>query len=205
MDDLDLQDIQQQYVASVCKYKDEPIFITSVNDKKELSVVFTRYGKKGKIPFSRDKIKPWAGPIGFVNEGGHAFYLYRQPIRRFVVGFSRHNVECVSLPYHDMHKMVNIYRDIQRLDLKSIAHALLNEYPTLSEAISIARKTEGTCAFHKRFAVDSNRKVYYKNMLVGYVPPRMSTLKRIEFYPEFKYLDFILTNDYDKTVRTFTN
>lgn len=201
MAELALNDIEQLYVGSICKFRNEIVRVNSVNVDREVSITLLRYNKKALVKFNQDDFTATRGRIGYINEGGHAFYTTRQPVRRYSIGLTNGNTQISYLPKfrRESHRAIEI---VSRMASKSWAYALSNEYPTLSQAIQIAKESNGSCAFDKQFAVDKDRIIYFKNDPVGSIPPRTSTIKRIVLAPEYAHLELLLKQNYDETVRT---
>lgn len=203
MAELSLNDIEQLYVGSICKFRDEVVRVNSVNQDRDVTITLLQYNKKARVHFNREDFTPTRGRIGFVNEGGHALYVTRQPVRRYSVGITSYNISIKCLPNYRVPSM-KAADSLLRLNTKPWSQALKNEYPTLSEAIQIAKDTQGSCAFDKQFAVDKNRVIYFKTQAVGHIPPRMSTTKRIILSDEFSHLELLLKQNYDETLRTIS-
>ena len=202
MAELSLADITQLYGDTICRYKGEPVRVIEVTRDSEMKLILLRHGKNVTVKFDQDLFGPPLGRIGFVNEGTHATYIMRNPVRRFQVGLNRGNIKMTHLPITDRRKGERDYNALYKMNTKSWAKALDNEYPSLAEALRISAEHKGTVAFDREFAVCSNRIVYYKTTPVGHVPPRMSTLKRIVFQDKYAHLDTLLIYNYDKTTRT---
>lgn len=202
MPDLHHADVHQLYSDTVCRYKDAPVRVMEINRDLMVTIMLLRHGKTAVVKFEQDLFGPPLGRIGFVNEGVHAFYVTRQPVRRFQVGLNRGNVKYHYLPMIDRKKAERDYNVAYRMNTKAWAKALDNEYPSLAEALRIATEHNGTVAFDKQFAVDGERNIYYKTNKVGYIPPRMSTVKRVVFNLGYEHLDTLLIYSYDKTTRT---
>jgi len=202
MAELSVADISQLYADSIVLYKDRPARIITVHNDKTVTVLGLYSQRRNRVEFNQKDFKPTLGRIGFINHGGHAFYAFRRPSRRFSIGLTRNNTEVNSI-CRDMHKIINAYDQVRNMNTKSWAQALFAEYPTFRDAIRIAKETDGSCAFDKQFAVDSSRNIFFKKQLVGTIPVRMSSVKRIQFKPDYQFLEILLENHYDKTVRTF--
>lgn len=202
MPELNHADVHQLYSETVCRYKGAPIRVMEINRDLMVTIMLLRHGKLAQVKFEQELFGPPLGRIGFVNEGVHAFYVTRQPVRRYQVGLNRGNVKYHHLPMADRKKAERDYNVAQKMNTKSWAKALDNEYPSLAEALRIATEHKGTVAFDKQFAVDGERNIYYKTNKVGTIPPRMSTVKRVVFLKGYEHLDTLLIYSYDKTTRT---
>lgn len=204
MAELALNDIIQLYHDSICMYKGHPVRVVVIDPDANVTLIYLRQDKKAKVKFERELFGPPLGRIGFVNEGIHAFYVTRQPIRRYQIGLNRGNIGIKGIPGRDPRAYKRDYDVCARMSTKAWGKALDNDYPTLVAALRIATEHQGSVAFDKQFAVDADRCIYYKDKVVGSIPPRMSTVKRIVFNAGYEYLDTLLTRPNDKTTRTIT-
>lgn len=195
-------DVVQLYHDTICTYKGSPVRVTDIDRDLNVTFIMLRHGKSAKAKFDADLFGPPLARIGFVNEGTHCVFVTRQPVRRFQVGLNRGNVKLHSMPFTDRKAAERDYNLVYRMNTKGWAKALDNEYPTLAEALRIVTEHKGVVAFHKQFAVDSERRIYHKTTHVGSIPPRMSTTKRIVFEDQYTHLDTLVISNYDKTTRT---
>ena len=202
MAELNHADVHQLYFETVCMYKGAPVRVMDINRDLEVTVIMLRHGKVVQVKFDQALFGPPLGRIGFVNEGTHAFYINRQPVRRYQIGLNRGNIKIHCLPFDDRRKAERDHTSLMKMNTKAWAKALDNEYPSLAEALRIATEHNGTVAFDKQFAVDSQRRIYHKINEVGHIPPRMSTVKRVVFKEQYAHLDTLLIYSYDKTTRT---
>lgn len=199
---LALNDAIQLYHDTICMYKGQPVRVISIDADFIVTLIYLRQDKRAKVEFEHELFGPPLGRIGFVNEGVHTFYVTRQPIRRYQVGLNRGNIGVRGIPGNNPRAFQRDYDACVRMVTKAWGKALDNDYPTLAEALRIATEHKGSVAFDKQFAVDHNRTVFYKDKVVGSIPPRMSTVKRIVFNVGFEHLDTLLTRPNDKTTRT---
>lgn len=202
MAELALNDAIQLYHDTICMYKGQPVRVVSIDVDFNVLLIYLRQDKRTKVKFEHELFGPPLGRIGFVNEGVHAFYITRQPIRRYQVGISRGNIQARGVPGNSLQAFRRDQDACRRMSSKAWGKALDNDYPTLVAAMRIASEHNGSVAFNKQFAVDFNRFIYYRDKRVGYIPPRMSTVKRITFDKGYEYLDTLLTQSNDKTTRT---
>lgn len=202
MVDITAADIDQLYSKSIILYKGRPARVISVNHNKEVTILGLMSGRKNVVPFSQADFKPTLGRIGFINHGGFAFYVVRQPARRYSIGLTSQNTSVYPI-IRNGERARATWDQVISMNTKGWGQALLNDYPAFRDAINIAKETGGACAFDKQFAVDFDRRIFFKKQCVGHIQPRMSTIGRIEFTHEFQFLEILLENHYDKTVRTF--
>lgn len=202
MVDISAADLDQLYAKSIIMYKGRPARVLHVDRNKDMHMLGLISGKKNIVPFKQADFKPSLGRIGFINNNGHAFYAVRNPSRRFSIGLTTSNV-AVHVLEHRNDRWRVAYDQVMSMNVRGWGQALLNDYPTFRDAITIAKENGGSCAFDKQFAVDSNRNIYFKQKRVGVIPSRMSTTGRILFDAPYQFLEILVENHYDKTVRTF--
>jgi len=202
MAELNHNDVYQLYMDTICTYKGSPVRVTSIDRDLTVNIIMLRHGKNVVVKFDQELFGPPMGRIGFVNEGTHCVYVTRQPVRRFQIGLNRGNIKLHSMPFEDRKAADRDYNIVYKMTSKGWAKALDNEYPSLAEALRIVTGHGGIVAFDKQFAVDAKRRIYYKTVEVGHIPPRMSTVKRIVFKEQFSHLDTLAVYSYDKTTRT---
>lgn len=202
MVDITVADIDQLYSKSIIMYRGRPARVVEVNRNKEVTILGLMSGRKSVVPFNQLDFRPVLGRIGFINHGGFAFYVVRNPARRYSIGLTTQNTHIYSVT-RDANQVRDSYNQVTKMSSKGWAQALMNDYPTFRDAINIAKETKGSCAFDKQFAVDAQRNIFFKKQIVGHIPSRMSTIGRIEFQPAFQFLEILVENHYEKTVRTF--
>lgn len=202
MVEISAADVDQLYRRSIIMYKGRPARVLNVDQNKDMHVLSLITGKKGVVPFKQGDFKPSLGRIGFINNNGHAFYAVRHPSRRYSIGLTSSNVTVHALE-HRNDKWRVAQDQVLSMNVRGWGQALLNDYPKFRDAITIAKDNNGSCAFDKQFAVDANRNIYFKQKRVGVIPSRMSTTGRILFDAPFQFLEILVGNHYDKTVRTF--
>lgn len=204
MAELGLADLDQQYSKCLINYKGRIVYVGGFDGALNIHYTDISTGKRHEEKVDVKALKPILNRLGFVNHNGHALYLRRVPVRRYQVGISTNNSNVLFIEHFRYHKTISRALDqVRRLTVKSIVDMFNNSYPPLKNAIDIAVASEGACAFDKQFAVDCHRNIYYRNRRVGTIPPRCTTLKRIEFNKGFEFLETVLEPSYEKTVRTF--
>ncbi len=204
MPDINMGDLEQLYYKTIVMLKDSPVYITSFDPERNMYYVDLKTGKKHHCKFVADDVKPVVGRVGYINHNGHSIYMQRMPVRRYQIGLNTGN--CKFLYHEDQRHhqtFMRAYDQVSRLNVGSIANAILNNYPSFREAVGVAKVSGGACAFDKQFSIDSERNVYYKTKKVGVLPARSLSVKRIEFKEGFEFLETILEPHYEKTVRTF--
>lgn len=202
MAELSLADIEQLYNKSIILYKGRPTKVMNVGRDGGITILSLANGRKSVVPFVKADFKPTLGRIGFINHGGHAFYAMRTPMRRYSVGLTSANTVISMLEGH-RNVAYRAYDAVAAMNHACWNAALTSNYPTFKDAIAIAKETQGSCAFDKQFAIDHERNVFYKTNRVGVLPARASTYGRIEFKPEYQFLQLLIEPNYEKTVRTF--
>lgn len=204
MADITVADLEQLYTKTLVLYKGKPVHIQGVTGDRKIHIVDVSNKRKDVVPYERGAITPIRGRIGFVNHNGHALYIQRRPARRYQVGINLHNSKLDYLQQHRFHPTLSRAIDqVGSFAIPGFAASVNNIYPSLAEAIAIAKSSGGSCAFDKQFAVDSSRRIFYKTSHVGNIPARCSTVKRIVFIEGFEFLQTLIEPCYEKTVRTF--
>ena len=93
--------------------------------------------------------------VGYVNcHDGEALFLVREPIRRWTIGLTSHNLRVHNHPVDLNHDHLLWRKLLLHSDL---GKAILNKYPSFREAKSLLDQKRATSvAFHRNFAL-SNR------------------------------------------------
>jgi len=98
--------------------------------------------------------------LGYINAGGKAVYLHRDPVRYYKRGLSQENVRN------------------QHFNDRSVHIIASKDYPSFITAMdSINHDMVNSCAFSANFAVDK-KSLYYKKRKVGTVKDGKATLSK---------------------------
>lgn len=184
---LSLHDQTQQYQACIIEVNNKPAYDHEVTAQGH-SVEYLETGKVEKVKFSLETFKPLSSRLGSVNINGSVVRIARCPVRRMNVGLNRNNmtVEALDVPYPN--GSYESLEEVGGLRCKALFSTITNRYPTFSEAIKKAKKTQGACAWDRQFCVDMHGNVHYKTMRVGQVALAATSTKQIIFNKEFDYL-----------------
>lgn len=206
MDKISDEDIHMLYCGSVCLYKGIPVKVTD-SMRQKVVVKYLETGKLEEVKFALKDFSAPIGRIGFVNVMHVALYITRMPLRQYTVGVKAGNIR-VSLPEYKCNMDMNvnaIQRHLSNMECPEIAQAMLGRYPGINDAIALALEHKGSYAFDRQFAVDHERKIYYKLKHVGHLPRGAVTLEDTVFRKDCEYLQLPLLQHYEKTLRTFGN
>jgi hypothetical protein len=203
MPELVEPDIVQLFGDCVCMYDGHPVRVIKAG--RNMRIKNLEHGKEATVKFEFDKFKPLRSRLGFINFNGMVFYAARTPSRNFSVGLTQRNVKLDFLNHAavNRNRMHENYDKVRKMTGKEWFDTIKGNYPSLQMALKIASTTNGSCAFDRQFAVDKDRNVYYKKVLVGNVPARARSINRIVFKDGYEHLELLLDMNYDKTVRIF--
>lgn len=190
MPEIDHADIVQLYCNSVIMYDGRPCFVKYYNNQSnDITLYDLYYQREFDIKFKRSLFKPVRGRIGYVNHNGLSAYLSRAPIRQYSIGLTYNNLKCSYNQFERLNKLNRkLIDELTSLQIKGIADAIANKYPSLDEAFKIAKKTNGSCAFDKQFAIDYDARIYYKSKYVG----DFTIDKGISFNEQLDYLKSLM-------------
>lgn len=205
MDKITPEDIHALYFASLCVYKGNPVKVIDCAGY-DVTVIHLDTGASSVVKFKLEDFTAPIGRIGFVNYQGVALYITRMPHRQYTVGMKPGNTKIQFPEYRsnmEHHSLMRISEKISRMDCPEIARAIRGIYPGINDAIAQAVADKGACAFDRQFAVDYERKIYYKTKWVGSLPRAAVTLNDVKFRENYEYLQLPLLQHYEKTLRTF--
>lgn len=167
MHDMSVDDLCVLYRNSIVLVNNKPVYVELVNNQYQCLVLDLLSQRHMTVSYTRGLFKAPTRRIGFVNVNGSVVYVYRNPVRKYKVGYSEENVKVCTL---DVNYPLNrsLTRDkVERLKCIEIADAMANRYPCLSIAFENAREFNGACAFDKQFAVTYDGIIFYKTAFVG--------------------------------------
>jgi len=203
MDDMDIIDIKRDIVNTLISYKGIPHYVANVDDGKRLHI--HEIGSNEVLLVDYREISTITGRIGMISDGeGSVYYVSRNPVRKFFIGLHKE-----VMLFTRIHEMKNTtyhgLGEIKRLTAKTLADSIQNKYPPIAEAFKEAKRLKGAIPFDKQFAIDKTGNIYYKTGdIVGNLPPKCITIYQIKLLNRFEYLQPLLENSCEKTVRTFT-
>lgn len=205
MPELSINDVIQLYEGTLCKHKETFVKIEAVKSATVVSVFDLRTQRRKDLPFKLEDFGAPLGRIGFVNHCNWAFYITRQPVRRYQVGASPNNIQikCPGWENPAHHPLAQASSEIKNLKLATIMDSLEGNYPTFNDALDKAVERKGLYAFDKQFAISYDRNIFFRTEFVGILPPRTRKKERIVFQQRYEHLELLLNQDYEKTARTF--
>jgi hypothetical protein len=194
---LNNHDIEQLYCGGLFRYKNDVVKIREYH-----AGMFTYYNLRTKkavaamVPYQ--SFKPITERIGMVNVGKACILLVRNTLRNYNISICPANLFVDYLPIPYPLGMDRTASTLKRLESTELLAALNNDYPSLGAAYANAIEWKSGCAFDKQFAIRYDGYIIYKNNLVGkYVDGA------IMFQSEFRYLNALLENNFEKTSRTY--
>lgn len=187
------EDIPQLVKQSVILYKDQPVFVEAINGRI-LSLKNLITDKISEAVFS---FKDFRAPseLGMVNIQKTCVYFWRKPMRQWSMGltFGNSTWEYVSKKYEplDLYQFTDL---MYKFNNKEIANCIINNYPDIKQAVKTALENKSIVAFHRNFAVDGERNIYYKTHgVVG----RVNRIHQVIFDEPCKYLEQLLNFNYE--------
>lgn len=137
-------DIQLRLCKSLVKHKGLPFYIEEF-DGITLHGFYTSTGERAALPLPVSDFDLRPVTLGYMNTGKEAVYATRCPERRYKHGLTTSNLRLSS------RRMIGP-RDY--LTSKYLADCIMNVYPSMQDAIALAKETEGSAGFHRRWAVE---------------------------------------------------
>ena len=203
MDDiLTVADARQLYANSLLMYKDKPVFVISISADYRARIINIDTGRESTVDFSTKHFKAIGNRLGFVNSNCCCVFVYRKPVRLYSVGLTTNNTGIVYAKNCNMGgNAMNAVGRISTLQIQQLVDTINGEYPEFGEAQTLAREFDGSYAFDRQFAIDSERNIFYKDKHVGV--SKGSCTKDIQFFDKFNYLNLVIGNVHDKNPRDF--
>lgn len=198
-----LEDLRTFWKGCVAIYKNRPVFVIGIGGeapKFTATVKDLRTGHREVIDLQEGSLTPPDGRLGYANINGEVVYTQRQPVRRFMMGINDSNLRIRQIPYRRYEK-----GEIHKLSTTSIefARVLDGEYPSLKDALNEVLTFGGSCAFDRQFAVDEERRVFYKDRMVGRAARGTIDSRGISLNREYAYLKSVIGGfDYEEASRS---
>ena len=158
---MDNADIERMYGQTLCLYKGMPVKVELVNRDKSVLVIVLLSGKEMVVPFVAEHFSSPKGRIGYVNTDIVAYYVKRNPVRRWADGLNKNNVSIMGSGF-----MERTPPGLVKLTHPGFAKAMFNLYPSLEEANKLVQAGAKSVAFDKQFAISKDA-VFYKGTAVG--------------------------------------
>ena len=198
MADVSIDDLIQLYSHSIVMLNNRPVYVETFTHTGKVSYFDLNTQRSKLVLYREDMFKAPTRRIGFINIGGSVIYTYRTPVRKYKVGYATENLKITTLDVRYPLNRTATKERVLSLRAPEIADAFYNHYPSFSEAFTIAKDLDGACAFDKQFAVDANRRIFYRTQFVGIVDYEATKVSDIVFDAEYSHLLLLLENNYDK-------
>jgi len=173
-------DASQYLKRSVIRYKKEAVLVEGVEGRGGLPLLFIRNLKTNEqhlIKVDSPNLDYSPVPLGYGEINGQAFYICRQPARRWKQGLAQESIRCLG------GGMVELQYD-RLAHRKVLATIITGKYKSFKKA-----KEEGG-AFHRNFAIDiigRKRHLEYKGRRIGTL-----VAGRIALEERYDYLENLL-------------
>jgi hypothetical protein len=202
MDDMPIEDIKRDLVGTLISYKGIPNYVLGIEDNKALRITEIGSFIEKKVPYT--EVSSLRGRIGMVSdEAGQVYYVSRLPARKLFIGLNSAVMNYARV-YEIRNGPRNHLDDLVNFRLRSLSNAIMGEYPSIPDALKVAKDFKGAMPFDRQFAIDFNRNIYYKDgRIVGKLPEKGTTVHHIRLVKACEYLRPLLENICEKTVRTF--
>lgn len=201
-EEIPLADLLRDFLNCVVMYKNSPVFILAVSAARTVRLKHLISQKIEEVKFSLDLFEAPLRRLGFVNSGLSCVYITRIPVRKYYMGISQNNISIQPIAEYDEARAYEVFqRDCKRLQIPEIGNSLLNNYPSLEDALKTLREFKGAIAFDKQFAVSYRGRIYYKTELVGTISLKATSVKEIVWKEDKKHLFLLLEKNYEKTSR----
>ena len=149
-------DVKLYLVNSLIVYDGKPVEVLAAHaqggDRFEIKLRHLSSGADAFFTDTNDPLLEMESPtLGYINYGGQASYLQREPVRRYKRGLSCENVKS------------------QHFSAEGVLSVFENNYPSFSTAMdSVKHGVVTSCAFSSNFAIDKDT-LYFKKRKVGKV------------------------------------
>lgn len=199
--DMPVADIVRDVKNNVVMYKGKPVFVMNVNDDGNVMFMDLETQTIKNAEFDTVNFRSPNMRLGFINVAGGSVYTFRNPIRKFYYGYSKYNVEYVTLAATYPAGKRETHAMAMCLHSKEMYQTLVGFYPTLKEAIKQCQASKGSCAFDRQFAVADGGFVFYKTRKVGKWDANTRKTEDIVWNEGFEHLNILLDNNHEKTLR----
>lgn len=199
MAEISMADMQQLYLNTVMLYHGQPCMVEDINaGKGGYSMLLHRLmdGERLDVPFEDHAFKPPAVRLGMINQGNDSFYGVRVPVRRYMIGLSKNNFKVHHLQGAD--RSAQFHHNMAAAGIltgQGLFKTIKGLYPSFKECLTFVRKYEGSQAFDRQFAVDSENAIFYKSALVGRIPKNCSKVETIVWNKGSEHLAAIVNGD----------
>lgn len=203
MDDLNRGDIQQQYYQNIVMYKGDLVYVATVGDEAPVKLIVYRLidNKRMSVAFTLKDFGPPVGRLGMVNVAGSVVYASRRPVRKMNIGISTGNLVVHHLPVEYPEGRDESLMAVKRLRSPEMAATMNGMFPTFQECLAYLKENRGAMAFDRQFAIDSDRRVFYRTNEVGNLPKNCTKPERIVFSKEYEHLNILIGDNCAKTLQ----
>lgn len=193
-----VDDLNQLYKDSLVLFKNRPVYVEGFFDNNIVSY-FDLTDQRSRVKqYEEGMFLPPTRRIGFVNIGQSVIYVYRNPVRKYKVGYSLENLK-FSLPDVRFPFNRTAAKDrVMSLRCPEIVDSMFGRYPSFPEAMSYLETFSGACAIDKQFALGASGVVFYRTREVGRFKRTAESVKDITFSEGNEHLIMLLENTYEK-------
>ena len=198
---VSLEDLKTFFQGQLVSYNNRPVFVRLIASATAAKVV-DLLTQKVIVVEKLDDLQIPMRRIGMVNVMSSVVYVERAPVRKMQMGINNSNANIRQLDVQYPEGKDATVRKVMGFDTVDVGNAYINVYPSLKECLKHNKEFGGAMAFDKQFAIDAENSIFYKRTHVGSLPRNCSTVERIEFVPQYKYLSILLGDAYEKDLAT---
>lgn len=192
-----VEEANMRLSSTVVLYEGEPVYITEVrqlNEDDAKNEIYRVYSTP--LPYRRDAraerklissgkfdLSPFR--MGFMNFGGHAYYLSRNTARQNRQGLSERSLTIVGPPDQPPIRLSNIISEQEFVDM------IKGKYPSMEEAVKMLQQPEyNAVAVSREYALKKDTDLdgliilYHKDAKVGF----MAGTKSFKLSKKFHFL-----------------
>lgn len=201
-----LGDLITYFKNTVCMINGRPAYVIRISEDREFYYKDLLSNENKIMEFDPKKIKGPDSRLGMVNLNGVAYYMQRRPVRRYQMGITKENTVIHGLAGVDYRNAGINNEVLNRIDSSEVANALMGDYPSFADALERVKTFGGVVAFDRQFAIDENRRIYYKKDVVGSVPRMVTSAEHIRFSEGYEYLSCVVNGiTHEKIARSIAN
>lgn len=97
MVDVSVDDLIQLYLNTLVLYKNKPIFVDGIGKTKKVTYFDLSTQRNMVVDYKEGIFKAPTRRIGFINIGKSVVYSYRNPVRRYKIGYSHENLKFLTI------------------------------------------------------------------------------------------------------------
>jgi len=145
-----VRDLGMRLGESLIRYRGMPAYVRG-NDGRNLYLFLPRTQEETVIRLPNEGIDVRPVPLGYVNGNSKCWFVTRSPERRYKQGLTTRSIN-INGPRMTMPTSGFI-------TCLGFAKAILNEYPNYSNALRSVRRSNGSKAFSRRFALQYDKEL----------------------------------------------